>query len=225
MNRFILSGILGLLLISSVAQANEFTEGLSGNVGVVTRDIYRGVQTNDNISVFADGRYTYNGFFADASVNTLNDNDYRSHIGGGWGADFGEWDVEFSYRRMFWDEAYSDDYNEFTAKGSYTLYETLAFYGELSYQPNIVSGLDTTYGLIGANYFIDDKWTVGLSVSGIHYDSNVYDNTTYNNTAVNASYELFDNFDITAMYSWGGDLPLNQGILHNASNIGVRYRF
>lgn len=62
--------LLGSLSISSAIHAEGIT--VSGNVGVMSNYIYRGMtQTNDKVSVKAGVNAFYNGFYAGATVLTV----------------------------------------------------------------------------------------------------------------------------------------------------------
>ncbi len=62
--------LLGSLSMPSVMQAEDIA--LSGNVGVMSNYIYRGMtQTNDKVSVNAGVNTFYNGFYAGATVLTV----------------------------------------------------------------------------------------------------------------------------------------------------------
>lgn len=62
--------LLGTLSIPSAIQAEELA--LSGNVGIMSNYIYRGMtQTNDKASVKAGVNAFYNGFYAGATVLTV----------------------------------------------------------------------------------------------------------------------------------------------------------
>ncbi len=62
--------LLGTFSITSATQAEDIA--LSGNVGIMSNYIYRGMtQTNDKASVKAGVNAFYNGFYAGASVLTV----------------------------------------------------------------------------------------------------------------------------------------------------------
>lgn len=227
-----MSVIVGMSLLGAASVMAQPV--VSGTVGVVSRDIYRGVQTNDQGSVYANARVSnlfdaggfVDGLFVQGGYNTLDYAKGRGNVGVGYANTQGLWTWEVSANRMYWQENFLVDYTEYTGKVSYAVFDNAELFGEVSYAPNFVGNVDSTYAVAGMNVDLTEKFTAGVAVSGYHY-SNFFGNsdTTYHNTALTASYKVWNNVDVFGQYSFGGDLPFNAGTLHNVSNIGVSYSF
>jgi len=223
----VLIGIAGTVGIANSVNAAEPV--LNGEIGVVSRDIYRGVETGDQVSLYADGRLSnlfVDGLFVDGSFNTIVDENGRARVGVGYGLTHGNLVWEVSASRNFWADQFNvPDYTEYTGRVGYNIFNISRVYGEVTYAPNVVTNLDVTYAQVGIDFMVTDNFTVCAAVSGYNYDGNGYSDTKYHNTAVTASYNVWDKFDVFGQYSFGGDLPAGLGTLENASNVGVRYRF
>lgn len=218
--------IAGLLAILTMSMPTFATSpSVSGDVGVVTRDVYRGIETGNDISVFGNIKVSdlfLDGLFVTGSANSINDSDGRSHVGLGYEFDVNDFNFQFSVNRYFWSDRYiPNDYTEYSGRVNYLLTEKVSLYGEVSYAPDFV-GSSLTYSELGLNANVTESLLFGVYGSAIRY--NDIDDTKYHNAGIRVSYTLFDNFDLIGQYSFGGDLPFG-ATLKDTSSVGFRYRF
>ena len=224
----LVAGVAGIIGISNIAQAQPV---LTGEVGVVSRDIYRGVQTNDEVSAFASARVSnlfVDGLFVDGSFNTIDNEKGRGRVGVGYGLTHGDFSWEVSANRNIWADQFAvEDFTEFTGRVGYNILGVSKVFAEVSYAPNAVGNdLDVTYATAGVDFLVTDKFTVGAAVTGYNFEvEGGPSDTTYHATYVTASYNVWNKFDVFGQYSFGGDAPYGLGNIDNVSNVGVRYRF
>lgn len=220
---YIVAGLISLSLIT--VSVNATTPTVSGDIGVMNRDVYRGIETSNDVSVFGNIRINdlfIDGLFVTGSANSINDNYGRSQVGVGYEFDIADFNFQFSVNRYFWSDRYiPNDYTEYTGKLNYSLNEMVNLYGEVSHTPDF-SGMSLTYSELGFNLNVTEKLLVSAYGSAIRY--NDIDDTKYHNSGLRFSYTLFENFDLIGQYSFGGDLPYDIN-LKDTNSIGFRYRF
>lgn len=245
--------IIGIAAWASMTTAVMAADlNLSGDVGVDTKNVYRGQELSDSINY--NGRVRVDnilldGFFVEGSVSTLNTSpiknvDARTEWNAGWHGQYDRLGVEVSVARVYTSKAdyasirdfhvyNSFNYNELRGKLTYQLndmFKVYGFVGQGFANPDFDKGFDVRYYLGGQNtYFgagveaaLTNELTVGALTSAQHYDN--ISKTRYNNSELYASYNVWSGLELEGRYSFGGKSVFNTDI-SNVGYVGVRYRF
>lgn len=238
------------LAMSSAVMAADLT--LSGDVGVDSKNVYRGQELSDSVNY--NGRLRVDnilldGLFVEGSVSTINTSplknaDARTEWNVGWHGQFDRLGVEVSVARVYTSKAdyvnihdfhvyNSFNYNEFRGKLSYQATDAFKVYGfvgqgftnpdfDRDFDIRYYLGGQNTYFGVGAEAVVANGLTVGALTSAQRYDN--ISKTRYNNSELYASYNVWKGLELEGRYSFGGKSVLDTDI-SNVGYVGVRYRF
>ena len=232
--------ILATAVTLATTQAFAAEPRVTGNVGVESSFIYRGVDLTEknNASVGANFRVDnafIDGLYVNVQANTLNIRDggadVRVDAGVGYKRDLGRWDYDVSVNRVVNPGTYSYDFTEARGQVGVDLTSNVNLYGQLGYQLGASTNEDL-YGAVGVAY--NDAFTVknlrlGLQTSAYHYNEPVFVNgdrsaTKYNNTEATASYLIDTRTVVYGKYSVGGHDRLGRDI-GSVGTVGIKVLF
>jgi len=206
--RFVLSGLLAVVLPGTVAQANEVT--LSFGAAFVSEYISDGIRYSDGVAFQPYAEVGFGGAYAGAYTTNVDADltgaDRETGLSVGYRGEAGSFSYDVSVNYYMYDEAFDDfpveDYAETIANGTFAVSESLYLTGEISIAPEFdqtglsaradyytsVEGLslDATFGRVDANYGSWNYWSAGaaysiqdtVSLSLAYHDWNVDEDET-----------------------------------------------
>lgn len=225
MKNVFLAVILGFASLSVSAVETEAT------VSVTSDFVYRGQLVTEDPSVAVDFTVgnIWEGLFVTGSATTTELTPVsdmvrvRSEAGVGYAFGLGDLEVTTSVNRVFNPVVFSQNYNEarLTARYNWLFAEVgQGFTSDVN---------DDTYFAVGADFQPLDRVTVGGLVSAVRYDQDSErfisrSNSRFNHAEVFASWNVWQNLDLFANYTYG--LRDGNGVdIDNRVYGGLRYSF
>lgn len=237
------------LLLATSALAADLN--LTGDVGIDSRNVYRGQKLSDTPSL--NGRLRVenlliDGFFVEGAFSTVNtipvkNTRARSEWSIGWGGQWNDFSAQVSVARVYrssldyrslrdFNIYNSFNYNELRVDLGYQLTDNTRVYttiGQGFSNPDFDRGFDPRYYFGGqhtyAAFGVETEYnalTMGTLVSGQRYDN--MSETRFNNAEVYATYNIWRDFEVEGRYSIGGKDVFNRDI-PNIGYVGIRYNF
>jgi hypothetical protein len=246
MNKFI-TVVSGLALAASltafapITHAQSFDLGqtsVSGNVGVASRDDFRGQEysTDANLDLgLKVSNIAFNGLYVAGDFgkngNTFPANSFtvvRSDVGVGYVLPtFAGIGLDVSANHVYNAQEYLVVKNGRTTYGNYSELRVQATYNIAFLEVGQAFGpLQNTYARVGISVPVGDKLHVGAAVSAYHYSDAASTTAVnrYNNSEVFASYNVLKNLNVYGKYSFGGKNESN-AVLSNYGIVGISYNF
>lgn len=200
-----------LAIVLAVTALPLYASNVTGVVGASTDYLYRGESlSTDEPTVFGHLRFedvVLDGIYFDVDGVLTDTSPYnetktlRSEVGAGYSFELGPVALTAGAYRVLNPVLYSNDYNELRADANWALTDHVALVGSVA---QIVSSNnpEDLYASAG----VVTTWDK-LSVSALASVKNVdtLDSTLFNNVELTASYNVWNNVDIFATYSFGGD--------------------
>lgn len=188
MKKLSLAALIALSMLGSVSAVQADEIGISGNVGVTSNYMWRGMtQTKDDGAISAEIDFDYNGFYLGAwaaNVDFDGDEDYELDVYIGYGNSIGNFSYDVNYLKFLYPSSDdSTDFDELTVGLGYEI-DKLSLGASYSFGVHTENnGAKNDYAEVTASYDFD---VVSLDLSYGDYE----------NTGDNYSAGLSKSFDI-----------------------------